>query len=53
MNDLFDVKIERINAIKEILLKLIALHQTSTSSSRADWVQTKIDILLGELTRED
>lgn len=53
MNNEIDVKIERILAIKEIIAKLIDAHQKSTVSTRADWFQSKIDILLKELTHEN
>lgn len=53
MNNEIDVKIERILAIKETLAKLIEAHMASSSSSRLDWMEKKIDSLLEELKHED
>lgn len=53
MNNKIDVKIERILAIKETIAKLLEMHKASTSSSRLDWLEDKIDVLIEELKHEN
>lgn len=53
MNDKFDLEIERILAIKETIANLLQVHSSSSSSSRLDWIEKKIDTLIEELKHED